>query len=100
MLKAIVKDEPLSPMPRENLTIFVSIGAHSDLNFSGKPFTQERHFVALRLAVRATFRRAPISACQNRRAFLLSRQPLRDPQDHGSLARTANRKISHADHSS
>src|SRR5258706_14628276 len=97
MLKAIVEDKPLRSMPREDLAILVSIRAHADLHFSGKAFTQERHFIALRLAARAPARRPTISARQDRRAFSLRGQALRNPQHHWRFARAADREVSYAD---
>jgi len=97
MLKAIVEDKPLGSMPREDLTIFVSVGAYADLYSSGKASAQESHFIALRLAVRATAHRPAISACQDRRAFPLSGQVFRNPKRHWRFARAADREVSHAD---
>src|SRR5467141_1820151 len=97
MLKTIVEDKPLRSMPRQDLAILVSIRAHADLHFSGKAFTQERHFIALRLAARAPAHRPTISARQDRRALSLPGQALRNPQYHWRFARAADREVSDAD---
>src|ERR1700682_5304891 len=100
MLESIIEYKIFGSVPRENVAIFITIGAHADFYFSRKPFAQERNFIALWLATRIRSRGAAISASQYRSAFPLRGQSFGDPQHHRCFTRAADREVSHTDNCS